>query len=113
MNRITTGAYLIRNTYHYKLLHVVGDSEHDFHKVNLHGRDENVHRDRQIWWVEPEPGEEGTDVYSITNIRTGKALQRDNSVRGRGVGVGLIIEDRDIGSEKQMWEIRRVMDGKA
>jgi len=109
MSRITTGAYLIRNMQHYKLLHVAGDSENEFRKVKLNGRDENLYRDRQIWWVEPDPDidEDEIEVYSITNIRTGKALQRDNSGWGRGVGAGLIIEDRVIGSKKQMWEIRR------
>lgn len=106
-DKIPTGAYIIQNKHHFKVLHVktieVKSSE-----VILYGRDENGERNHQIWWIEPLPLDEDSGEYLITNMCTGQALGVLTGPWNR-IGKQLIV-NKPHGGPGQGWRIQRFLE---
>jgi hypothetical protein len=111
--KIATGSYVIRNR---RTSQVIQIPQSDSWTppvgpfvLGLGQRDEAVHRDRQIWWVEPAPGIQGDETtedggyFSITNIASGKGFAQS--------GTELFCRGED-GNLNQMWILRRVVEDK-
>ncbi|KAI5839414.1 hypothetical protein DFP73DRAFT_561615 [Morchella snyderi] len=98
--RLRAGAYIIRNKYGYLVLHTQCDEfdNEERSPAVVRGRDENVYRYQQIWWIEPIPYQEHSNSYIITNTGTGQALER---TRGN---FELL---KNVGRVRQRWGIER------
>lgn len=79
-DRITSGPYVIRNRHTSAVLHIENSTfNSDYSKVVAFEQDENLYRDKQIWWIEPLPDPEADQegvLYSITNTSCGKSLDQ-------------------------------------
>lgn len=76
-SQIPPGAYVIRNKRTSSVLHIKDNPFDTWSRIFVSEQDENMYRDRQIWWIEQLPGCEGDGeevVYSITNTPSGMAL---------------------------------------
>ena len=108
---ISTGAYIIRNKQTSTVLHV--QPNRSSMPVIAGERDEGVHRESQIWWVEPLPTQatEGTDskegiLYTITSLAYG-ALDLPQGIFGTGVKIQAYPRN---GAPWQQWRLRAEAD---
>lgn len=82
-DKISAGAYVIRNKHTRTVLHLVSPwpgAGKDTSDVVASEQDENQYHDQQIWWIEPLENVRGVGwgqsdyIYSITNPCSRKAL---------------------------------------
>lgn len=103
-DKITPGAYVIRNRHTSTVLHIkTATINSDYSPVLAFEQDENQYRDKQVWWIEPLPDSENDEegaLYSITNTSCGKSL--DNA------GSKSVCAAKPHGAFWQTWRIRRV-----
>jgi hypothetical protein len=113
-DKIATGPYVISNRETSQVIEFLDleawSSLGEVFALRMGERDESVHRDRQIWWVEPTPGIQDDDIteedggfFSITNIASGLVFAQR--------GEDLFCHDED-GNPNQTWMLRRVMEDK-
>lgn len=90
-NRISAGAFVVRNRKTKTVLHLVNPAPGDragASDVVASEQDENRYQNQQIWWIEPLAdaktlvGSLGEPIYSITNPCSGKSLHMEGGPGG-------------------------------
>lgn len=100
------GAYVIRNRATSTVIHVDGGN------VTTTPRNEERHREQQIWWIEAIPGlddfhDEAAAVYRITNIA--KVISLD-IYGGHPFDITKAAAYRSHGAPRQHWKLQRQLD---
>jgi hypothetical protein len=109
---ISPGAYVIRNRDSSAVLHA--HSYRDGEHISTSERDEERHRDRQIWWIEADAGFEDLNncgekaktgpLYRITNIAKDLSLAEHMH---KADGETPVIVFKTHGAPRQLWQFRR------
>jgi len=111
---MSSGAYIIRNRDSSAVLHTDGLENGGY--VSTSERDEERHRERQIWWIEADPGFEdlnspgdntakGGSVYRISIISKDISLDENPGDRKGGTPVTV---HKNHGAPWHLWHFMRL-----